>query len=94
MESQPAPRQLVVRSELDAGDRMRLSVIDQGPGIAADKLEHVFEPFVTTKSHGLGLGLSVCHTIITHHNGVIDAANNANGGATFWFCLRPAPKEA
>jgi len=93
MQSQLSQRQLVVRTELDADDRVRLSVIDQGPGIAADKLEHVFEPFVTTKSHGLGLGLSVCRTIITHHGGVISAANNATRGAIFWFSLRPAPKE-
>lgn len=94
MESQPPPRQLVVRTEPAADQGIRLSVIDHGPGIAADRLEHVFEPFVTTKSQGLGLGLSVCRTIITHHGGMIGAANDPARGATFWFSLRPAPKEA
>ena len=54
----------------------RVAICDSGCGIAPERLETVFEPFVTTKAHGMGLGLAVCRTIVTAHNGRLWAANN------------------
>ena len=56
---------------------------DNGPGIPPDKLQGVFEPFVTTKAHGMGMGLSIARTIIEAHSGTIAAHNQAKGGAVF-----------
>ena len=79
-------RRLVLRAIGEDG-RVRVSVSDRGPGIAPSELERVFEPFVTTKSRGLGLGLSVCRSIVTAHEGQLWAVNNDDGGATFHFTL-------
>jgi two-component system sensor kinase FixL len=88
------PREILVGMELDPEGRVRFYVEDDGPGIPEDVLGRVFEPFVTTKAEGLGLGLSLCRTIIEHHNGKISAANNATRGATFEFRLHPAVEPA
>jgi len=79
-------RRLVVRTQA-AGRSGEVSVQDSGAGVPADKLEQVFEPFVTTKPHGLGLGLSICRSIIQAHGGHIGCRNDPNRGATFWFTL-------
>jgi PAS domain S-box-containing protein len=89
----PADRQLVVRTELCADKNVRVSVADCGVGLAPDKLEQVFMPFYTTKPHGLGLGLSVCRTIITAHGGNLRAANGEARGAVFYFTI-PSLEEA
>jgi C4-dicarboxylate-specific signal transduction histidine kinase len=89
----PADRQLVVRTELCADKNVRVSVADCGVGLASDKLEQVFMPFYTTKPHGLGLGLSVCRTIITAHGGNLRAANGEARGAVFYFTI-PSLEEA
>jgi signal transduction histidine kinase len=60
-----------------------LSVSDRGPGIPEDKLKEVFEPFFTTKADGMGMGLSIAHTIVVAHKGLISAKNRDHGGATF-----------
>jgi signal transduction histidine kinase len=60
-----------------------LSVSDGGPGIPEDKLKEVFEPFVTSKAEGMGMGLSIARTIIEAHNGQIWAKNRDHSGATF-----------
>ena len=61
---------------------------DHGPGIPEGQLERVFEPFVTFREQGLGLGLAISRSIVTAHGGSIRAENNADGGATF-RCLLP-----
>jgi C4-dicarboxylate-specific signal transduction histidine kinase len=66
---------------------VRISVTDCGVGIAPDRLENVFEAFNTTKSNGLGLGLAICRSIVTAHNGRMWATNNAQRGSTFHFTL-------
>ena len=68
-----------------------VAVRDQGRGIAADDVERVFEPFYTTKGEGLGMGLSICRSIIRAHGGRLWAENNAGGGATFYFTLPVRP---
>ena len=61
---------------------------DTGKGLPADVMSTLFKPFVTTKSHGLGIGLTIVRTIIDAHGGTIDARNNPDGGATFTVTLR------
>jgi PAS domain S-box-containing protein len=86
-------RRLSVRTESANGNGVRIAVGDHGCGIAHDRLESVFEPFVTTKSQGMGLGLAVCRTIITAHGGRLWAENNPDAGACFFFMLPLQRKE-
>jgi PAS domain S-box-containing protein len=74
----------------EEGSTARISVVDRGPGVAASLIDAVFEPFVTSKPQGLGLGLAICRSIIGAHGGRIWAANNTGRGATFSFVL-PVP---
>ena len=64
-----------------------LSVSDRGPGIPDDKLKEVFEPFYTSKSGGMGMGLSIARTIVEAHHGLIWAKNRDHGGASFRITL-------
>lgn len=64
------------------GSEARLEVLDRGPGIAPEVMEHLFEPFVSGRG-STGLGLSVCHGIVAHHGGRIEAENRPDGGARF-----------
>ena len=68
-----------------AGDDIKVSFADDGPGIPKEDLGHLFDPFFTTKEvgKGTGLGLSICHGIITEHNGRIYAESELGKGATF-----------
>jgi signal transduction histidine kinase len=70
-----------------------IEVQDSGTGIAPDQLETIFDPFVTTKPDGLGMGLAICRSIIERHRGTIRAANNPDRGATFCVTL-PLQSEA
>ena len=67
---------------------VEVSVADRGSGIPPEDLERIFQPFVSTKSEGLGLGLAICRTIVTAHHGRLWATNNADHGASFHFTLR------
>jgi signal transduction histidine kinase len=82
-----ADRQLKISTAEENGF-VQLVVSDRGPGIPAGQLERVFEPFVTFREQGLGLGLAITRSIVTTHGGSIRAENNADGGATF-RCLLP-----
>jgi len=85
----PRDRTLTITTA-EEGATVRISVTDRGPGVAAGLIDAVFEPFVTSKPQGLGLGLAICRSIIAAHGGRIWAANNSNRGATFSFVL-PIP---
>jgi C4-dicarboxylate-specific signal transduction histidine kinase len=85
----PRDRSLTI-SVVEEGATVRISVADRGPGVAAGLIDAVFEPFVTSKPQGLGLGLAICRSIIGAHGGRIWAANNPSHGATFSFVL-PVP---
>jgi signal transduction histidine kinase len=76
---------------LRSRSNVRIEVQDSGTGIAADKLESIFDPFITSKPEGLGLGLSICRSIIERHGGKISAANNPDGGAKFSITLPVTP---
>jgi signal transduction histidine kinase/integral membrane sensor domain MASE1 len=82
---------LVVQSE--PGANLRFSVSDCGTGIPASVVDHLFEPFVTTKPQGLGLGLSISRAIVGAHGGRLWAENNADGGATL-HCVLPSEAHA
>lgn len=86
-DNSPADRRLVVRTQVSNGQGVLCSVSDLGPGIPEDRLEQVFNPFFTTKSHGLGLGLSVCRSIVEAHGGRLWVSNNTERGTTFHFTL-------
>jgi PAS domain S-box-containing protein len=85
-DSDASERQLLIASKLENG-AVRMSVTDRGGGIPEEKLEQVFERFFTTKKEGMGLGLSICRSIINEHEGKIWATKNADCGATFHFSL-------
>ena len=86
-ETPPARRRVTIRTEIRAAD-VEVSVRDTGTGLPAHLDGTLFTPFVTTKSHGLGIGLTITRTILDAHGGTIDAHNNPEGGATFTVALR------
>ena len=95
-ETPPARRHITISSGVTATN-VAVSVRDTGPGLRADIIGRVFAPFVTTKSHGLGIGLTIAQRIVDAHRGTIDAHNNPEGGATFTVTLprakRPKPRQ-
>jgi signal transduction histidine kinase len=81
-------RVLRVRTESHDGDGITVAVEDSGPGIDPEKLEDIFNAFVTTKSQGMGLGLALCRTIIERHGGQLSAwSSQKRSGALFQFTL-------
>jgi C4-dicarboxylate-specific signal transduction histidine kinase len=80
--SKTPPRRLISISTRANGRYVEVDVTDSGNGIAADDQKRVFEPFFTTKAQGLGLGLSICSTIVMAHKGKLGIRNNDHGGAT------------
>ncbi|MBX6425913.1 MAG: PAS domain S-box protein [Variibacter sp.] len=86
-------RELVVRAEPAPDDMVIISVADTGPGIAPEVADQLFQPFVTTKKHGMGVGLSICRTIVEAHGGQIWVEPTPGGGATFKFTLRAVSHE-
>lgn len=87
-------RRLFVCTELTGVDKAQVSVRDLGSGIPPENLASVFEPFFTTKLPGMGLGLSICRTIISAHGGQLWASNNTGSGAIFHFTLPIFPGES
>ncbi|MES1255592.1 MAG: PAS domain-containing protein [Acidobacteriota bacterium] len=85
------PRQLVVRTERDEDDHVRLSVRDTGPGFDPESACRLFDTFYTTKREGMGIGLSISRSIVERHQGRIWAACNDGPGATFGFSLPRLP---
>lgn len=81
-----SPREVTLTVMRD-GDRVKFIATDTGSGIASDMERKLFEPLATTKTHGLGLGLSICATIIRQHGGDIALTNNPDGGAIATLAL-------
>jgi len=83
------PRALVVGSHRHDGDHVLVTVKDSGVGISPENADRLFAAFFTTKSGGMGIGLSICRTIVEAHGGRLWASRNAGPGATFQFTLPP-----
>ena len=81
------PRELAIRSSQDEIGQVRLSVTDCGVGISAEDVNRLFNAFFTTKTNGLGMGLSICRSIVEAHGGRLSAGGNDGPGATFQFVL-------
>jgi signal transduction histidine kinase len=81
------PPELVIRSQPDETDRVLVTVMDTGVGIFAENADRLFNAFFTTKSSGMGMGLSICRSIVEAHGGRLWATANVPHGATFQFTL-------
>lgn len=76
-----------MRAELRGQNTVAVLVQDSGPGIDKDKLDDIFTGFVSTKPHGMGLGLAICRMIIDYHGGKLIALSGGKDGASFEFVL-------
>jgi C4-dicarboxylate-specific signal transduction histidine kinase len=86
-EQSEAPRELLISAEKAEPDAVLVAVRDSGPGLAPENLERLFEAFYTTKASGMGMGLSICRSIIEAHGGRLWASANEPRGAVFQFTL-------
>jgi signal transduction histidine kinase len=87
LQSQSRSRRITIRSASLDGQEVQLNISDTGSGIEADELEHIFDPFYTTKANGTGLGLSLCRSIVEDHHGRLWASQGEECGAVFHFEL-------
>jgi C4-dicarboxylate-specific signal transduction histidine kinase len=81
------PRDVLVSTAADSSNGVSIAVSDSGPKLTLEGFEHVFDPFFTTKAGGLGMGLSICRSIIEAHGGRISGKPNMPRGAVFHFTL-------
>lgn len=88
MEAAAVDRRVIVRTARTRDGEIVVTVSDNGKGIPDGDLQRIFEPFVSTKADGMGLGLAVCRTIISSHGGRLWATNNQPSGASLHFALR------
>ena len=87
-EAAPGERQLTIRSTPNGADTVEVAVIDQGRGIDPQLEANLFTPFFSTKSHGMGLGLHICRSIVEAHGGHVWVSRNPEHGVTFHFSLK------
>jgi len=80
-------RDLLISTTQDKSDAVLVAVRDSGPGLNPESLERLFDPFYTTKPNGMGLGLSICRSIVEARGGRLWAAANVPRGASFHFSL-------
>ncbi len=85
--SSATARGLLIRTEQDGLGNLRVTVQDSGPGLDPASADRLFDPFYTTKPGGMGMGLSICRSIIEAHGGRIGATTDGSRGAVFWFIL-------
>src|SRR5499426_1827227 len=86
-------RELVISTAAGDDDMVAVRVADTGSGIAPELMSQLFQPFVTNKRHGMGVGLSICRTIVEAHGGQITVEPNPDGGTIFRFTVRTASGE-
>jgi signal transduction histidine kinase len=87
-------RNVLITTARAKPDGIIVAVKDSGPGLAPDALERIFDPFYTTKPGGLGMGLSICRSIIEAHAGRLWVTANPSGGAIFHFTVPAHPRNA
>jgi two-component system, LuxR family, sensor kinase FixL len=87
-------RSIIVEARRSGKHIVEMSVADSGPGVASEMIDTMFEPFVTTKPLGMGMGLSISRAIIESHGGKLRMARGAESGAIFIFTLPTAETEA
>jgi signal transduction histidine kinase len=87
MESVKGPRTLKVTTELDVGDAVVIAVADTGPGLSPERADTIFDPFVTAKPGGMGLGLAICRMILDRHKGEISVSTAKPRGTIFRIAL-------
>jgi C4-dicarboxylate-specific signal transduction histidine kinase len=80
-------RELLIGTSTDASGAVRITVQDSGPGLNPETFDRLFDPFYTTKANGMGMGLSICRSIVEAHDGRIWASPTAGSGSTFHFIL-------
>ena len=90
--SESQRRELVVTTARRDQETIEISVADSGQGLAPEVVEHLFQPFVSTKRSGMGLGLSICRRIVETHGGQLWSEPNPTGGTIFRFSLDAAPR--
>lgn len=90
--TEPAQRHITVATRHDGNGTVEAVVADRGRGLSSDERDRLFQPFFTTKQHGLGLGLSICSTIVKSHGGNLRIDNNAGGGAIAVLALPCRPE--
>jgi signal transduction histidine kinase len=91
MDAVKGSRLLEVGTERDGSDAIIVAVRDTGPGIDPAKSDRIFDPFVTTKAKGMGLGLAICRMIIERHSGQLTSSSDGKRGALFQFVLPIEP---
>jgi PAS domain S-box-containing protein len=86
-------REFVVTAALGDAEPVEIAIADSGPGLAEEMARHLFEPFASTKPNGMGLGLSICRSIIESHGGSLRSEPNPGGGMIFRFTLAAVPQK-
>ncbi len=92
-ESGSETREVRIRSVRAEGGDVEIAVCDSGPGVAAEELERIFDPFFSTKPSGTGLGLPISNTVVRAHGGTLAYRPNRPSGACFYFLLPPEAAE-
>ena len=85
--------ELIVTTTPIDEETVEIAVADSGPGLPKEIAAHLFEPFVSTKPNGMGLGLSICRSIIESHGGRLRSEANPGGGTIFRFTLAAVPQK-
>jgi two-component system NtrC family sensor kinase len=93
-EAMSAGGTVVVRTVRTADGQVEATVSDTGPGIPAERLGRIFDPFFSTKSGGTGLGLAFTLQVVTEHGGTIRCQSEVGRGTSFSVCIPPAPDDA
>lgn len=86
-------KELTICTSAAENDMIAVQVVDTGSGISDEMVSKLFQPFITTKPHGMGVGLSISRTIVEAHGGTIEARPGIDGGTAFRFTLRPAKQD-
>ena len=90
LSARPQPRRVSIHTEASGPDFVKVVVCDNGPGLGGQTATHLCEPFFTTKTEGMGMGLAICRSIVELHYGALDAQDGHDGGAVFAFSLPTA----